>query len=281
MADIERRSFVSATAVLPVAAAIAAGLGGAAVSKIPSAAAATSSTSILDKIQSNGVLRVGWDTFQQWNFEEPASKTPVGISVDLANEMAKVLNAKVEFVRDRWATVIAGLAADKFDMVVPIFLNAKRALLGEFSDALTIEPSSAIVPEAKAGQYSSVMDLDKSGVKIAVVLGSFADIILSPIIKKAELVRIDTVGNGILAVRSGRADAYAQNATALQSVTKEFPDLKILPGSYATSKNCFVLRRDDQVFINWVNVFITEMKLTGRLKPILLKWGIPEERIAA
>jgi cyclohexadienyl dehydratase len=278
MNDIGRRAFMGATTLLPVAAAVAAGTSTVGMS---SALAAPSSASILDKIQSNGVLRVGWDTFQQWNFEEAASKTPVGISIDLANEMAKVLGVKVEFVRDRWATVIAGLAADKFDLVVPIFLNAKRALLGQFSDPLTIEPSSAIVPEAKAGQYSTVLDLDKSGVKIGVVLGSFADIILTPIIKKAELVRIDTVGNGILAVRAGRTDAYAQNATALQSVAKEFPDLKILPGSYATSRNCFVLPRADQVFINWVNVFIAEMKLTGRLKPILEKWGIPNDRMAA
>lgn len=280
MTDIGRRTFMNTATLLPVAAAVAAGIGAASSVGGSPAIGAPSSSSNLDKIQNNGVLRVGWDSFQQWNFEETASKAPVGISVDIVNEMAKVLSVKVEFVRDRWATVIAGLAADKFDLVVPIFLNAKRALLGQFSDPLTIEPSSAIVPEAKARQYSEVMGLDKPGIKIAVVLGSFADIILSPVIKHAELVRIDTVGNGVLAVRSGRADAYAQNATALQSVAKEFPDLKILPGSYATSKNCFVLPRSDQVFINWVNVFITELKLTGRLKPILEKWGIPDERMA-
>jgi len=246
------------------------------LSVVLSGTASAQSQSRLDTIPASNVLKVGWAVFHPYIFRDPKTNQVTGFSIDLANEMAKGLgdNVKVQLVEDSWSTFPAGLQANKFDVFPGAAISLRRALAVSFSDPYTKNIYSLIAPREAASKAQSWKDFDRSGQKIATVLGSTTDTYLANLIKQAEVVRVRTVPDGVLALVSGRVNAYASTTDSLLTLRKEHPNLAVVPGGFATSGFAFALPRNDPQWTAWVNEFVREMKRTGRITQLLDKYGM-------
>lgn len=236
----------------------------------------------LDTIPKTNTLKVGWAVFHPYIYRDPKTNQVTGFSIDLANEMAKGLgdNVKVELVEDNWSTFAAGLQANKFDVFPGAAISLRRALAVSFSDPYTKQIYTLLAPRDAASKAKSWKDFDRSGQKIVTVMGSTTDVYLTNLIKQAEVVRVKTVPDGLLAVVSGRANAYASTSDSLVALRKEHPNLNIVEGGFATTGFAFALPRGDAQWTAWVNEFVREMKRTGRITQLLEKYGMDHSAAA-
>ena len=236
----------------------------------------------LDTVPASKVLKVGWAAFHPYIYRDPKTNQVTGFSIDLASEMAKALgdNVKVELVEDGWATFPAGLQANKFDVFPGAAISLRRALAVSFSEPYTKQTYSLLAPGAEASKAKSWKDFDRAGQKIVTVLGATTDAYLTALVKNAEVVRVKTVPDGMLAVVSGRANAYASTTDSLVALRKEQPGLAVVPGHFATSGFALALPRNDPQWTAWVNEFVREMKRSGRIAQLIEKYGMDHSAAA-
>jgi len=230
--------------------------------------------SILNQIQSRGNLRFGWGVWWPYVYRDAKTKELVGISVDLAEEMAKALKVKVVWVEDQWGTFAAGLQARKFDVWNLAAITLPRATAVGFSSPVTVHGLSLITKESENPGLKDWSDMDKKGKKISVTFGSNTDMYLTLSIQNAEIVRLKTSPDCFSAMMTGKVDAYASTIDSLLTLAKKNPGTYVAPGEFARSPVAFAVPIDDQVWINWVNFFVAEMKMTGTIERLLDKYGL-------
>jgi ABC-type amino acid transport substrate-binding protein len=233
-----------------------------------------SAESTLHEVLKRGTLRFGWAVWWPYVYRDAKTGQLTGISVDLAEEMAKALNVKLEWVEDSWGTFAAGLQAHKFDIWNLVAITLPRATASGFTEPLTVHGLSIIVKKAEEPNLKSWKDLDRKGKKISVTLGSNTDMYLTRAIKEAEIVRLKTPPEGFTAMKIGKTNGYASTIDSLKTLIKDNPDTYILPGEFGRSPVSFAVRQDDQVWINWLNLFVREVKSTGAINNLLKKYGL-------
>jgi cyclohexadienyl dehydratase len=230
--------------------------------------------STLREIQKRGTLRFGWGIWWPYVYRDAKTNELTGVSVGLVEEMAKALKVDLVWVEDQWGTFAAGIQAKKFDIWNLAAVTLPRATAVGFSEPVTVHGLSFITKEAKNPGLTGWRDMDKKGTKLSVTFGSNTDMYLTRIIQNAEIVRLKSGPECFSAMMTGRVDAYTSTIDSLTFLAKKNPGTYVVPGEFARSFVAFALPIDDQVWINWVNFFVTQMKMTGMIKRLLNKHGL-------
>ena len=88
---------------------------------------------IITKIQKSGVLRVGVAPSPPDQSPNPDTGNYEGYNIDMGNQIAKILNVKLEVVPATWATLVSGLGANQYDMILS---NLKTCRVEKFPRGL-------------------------------------------------------------------------------------------------------------------------------------------------
>ena len=221
----------------------------------------------LYEVTRNKKLRVcQYPLYYSISYRDPKSGEIVGIDADLAKEFAKELDAKLEIVESSFGTFIADMQANKCEIgMFGVGASLKRAQAVEFSKPYLVTNVYGVT--RKDSSIKSWTDVDKPGVKAAVSLGSFIEPFMKSYLKNAEVVSIappDT-REGELVAR--RVDIIMTDFPTAVKVTDEFdwavtilPDEKLAITPYA-----YVVPQGDQIWLNYINLFVDTIKLDGRL----------------
>ncbi len=240
----------------------------------PFAATGAARSPALDRIEKEKVLRVGWAVWHPYVFRDAKTNQIQGLSYDLLQDMARALGARLEWVEDSWATLPAGVQAGKFEITNLMAITPPRAQVVDFSEPVTKHGLSLIAPREEVAKTRSWEDWDRPGIKIAVTLGANSDMFVTQKFKKAEIVRLKTVPENVLALVSGRVHAHASTIDALKTIQREHPQLAIVPGSFGASEVAFALPKGDTAFAGRVNEFVQQAKRSGRIRQLLEKYGL-------
>jgi len=200
------------------------------------------------------------------SYRDPKSGEIVGIDADLAKELAKELDAKLEIVESSFATFIADLQANKCEIgMFGVGASLKRAQAVEFSKPYLITNIYAVT--RKDGPIKSWADIDKKGVKAAVTLGSYIEPFMKSYLKNAELISVAPPNTREGELVAQHVDVIITDYPTAVKVTDEFdwaqtivPEEKLAVTPYA-----YVVPQGDQIWLNYVNLFIDMIKLDGRL----------------
>jgi len=239
-----------------------------------SAIGTASAQSATERIDKQKTLRVGWAVWHPYVFRDPKTNQLQGIAYDLIADMGKSMGVKVDWVEDNWSTLPAGIQANKFEITNLMAITPPRAAVVGFSEAVTKHGLSLIAPQEEVAKTKSWEDWDKPGIKIAVTLGANSDMFVTEKFKRAEIVRLKTVPENVLALVSGRVHAHASTIDALKTIQKEHPTYAIVPGSYGGSEVAFALPKGDAALEARVNKFVRDAKQSGRIKQLLEKYGL-------
>jgi ABC-type amino acid transport substrate-binding protein len=201
------------------------------------------------------------------SFRNPKTGQIEGIDADLAKELAKELGAELEIVESSFGTFIADLQANKCDIgMFGVGASLKRAQAVEFSKPYLITNIYGVT--RKGGPIKSWADVDKKGIKAAVSLGSYVEPFMKNYLKNAELISVAPPNTREAELVAGRVDIIMTDYPTAIKVTDEFdwaqtilPDEKLAITPYA-----YVVAQGDQVWLNFINLFIDTIKLDGRLK---------------
>lgn len=232
-------------------------------------------TSALDSVQKTGVLRVGWAPWYPYSYRDPKNNGIGGVTVDLVDALAAKLKVKVQWVEDGWGTMIAGLQADKFDMLMPMAITPPRAEAATFSDAFMQINLGEMVRRSDAEKFKSWHDLDKDGVSISVAMGSNTALYAHQVFKHATIVEMKGEPEAVTAVITGKVTAWASTYSAFQDTAPGREQLMVVPGEpFAANPLAFVVRKGDTRMQAAVNSFLAQYRSSGALPKLVTKWDL-------
>ncbi len=233
----------------------------------PEPAQAQQTQSRLFEVTKSKKLRVcQFPLYYSISFRNPRTGEIEGIDADLAKELAKELGAELQIVESNFGTFIADLQANKCEIgMFGVGATLRRAQAVEFSKPYLVTNIYGVTrKDSKIKQWS---DIDQKGVKVAVSLGSYIENFMKGYLKNAEVIAISppNTREGELVAR--RVDIIMTDYPTAIKVTDEFdwavtvnPSEKLAVTPYA-----YVVPQGDQIWLNYINLFVDTIKLDGRL----------------
>src|SRR5271165_966540 len=255
-------------------AAIALAGAGVALSSATETAMAQSSETTLERIKRTGTLRIGVIVGQEPYFHKDlASGQWSGACIDMANDIAAKLGAKVETVESTWGNQILDLQGDKIDLAFAVNPTPERSLVIDFSTPILVHSFTVITKNgfAKPQNWSHI---DKPEVKIAVDLGSTHELIARRYCPKATILGFKNRDEAILAVATGRADCNVSLAVLSVSTLKKNPNLGelVIPRPLLTLPTNIGIRAEaDRRYKDFLSAWADYNRSLGQTREWMLK----------
>ncbi|WP_174729334.1 transporter substrate-binding domain-containing protein [Mesobacillus harenae] len=231
--------------------------------------------SLLQEIKDRGVLKVGlMGTYQPYNFLNENQEMD-GFDADIAKEIAKGLDVDVEFVAQEFSGMIAGLQAEKFDVVISqMTITDERKKQMDFSDPYITNNVKVIVHEDN-DTITAVEDF--KGKDIGVGLGTndetYLRTELMPKVGDFNIMTYDDVITSLKDLDAGRIDATINNMYAIKPVVeKNGFKIKAVGEPIKSDRAGIATRQGNDELIEEVNSILAEMKEDGTYKEIFVKW---------
>lgn len=225
---------------------------------------------LLESIKKAGVIRIGTEgTYAPFTFHDNSGKL-TGFDVDIANEVAKRLGVKTEFVETKWDGMFAGLDAKRFDAVTnEVSINPDRQAKYDFSTPYIVSRAVLIVRNDN-NDIKKFEDLKgkKSAQSLTSNLGKIAKSY------GAELVQVDGFNQSVDLLASKRVDATINDSLSYLDLKKQKPDAPIKSvADYNNAEQSAVLfRKGNKELVDAVNKALSDMKADGTYLKISNKW---------
>jgi len=153
--------------------------------------------------------------------KNPATGELRGVAVELAQALAGRIGIELQqVVYPRPGAIMEGLRSEAWDVAF-LGIDPARSAEADFSPAYMEVDLTYLV--AADSPIRTVADADKASVRIAVPRGDLVDIILSRMLKQAELVRAEAVADVFEIFKAGNADVCALPRPNLLQIADRLP----------------------------------------------------------
>jgi cyclohexadienyl dehydratase len=230
----------------------------------------------LQQILANGMLRVGttMDT-PVFSMRKEASGQLEGFDMDALATLGSALGVKIEYVKMTFGTMLADLAADKFDIAMSgMGRTLERARVATFSKPYLRYGKLLMIRSADRGRFKSLADLDHAGIRIAYNRGGLNDRFANTMFKQATPVGFASNELATADLIAGRVDAQVSDSTAALYMARQDSRLAAMSPDNVFNPVyvAILLRREDQTLLNYVNIWIDQIEMDGTLAKIRAKW---------
>lgn len=230
----------------------------------------------LQTILERGTLRVGTTgDFNPMSIRDTATNSYKGFDVEAMEQLAKDLGVKIEFVPAEWATLVAGITADRYDIFSGASLNMARAKTVAFSDPYFEAGTVPLVQRTNAAKFKNWTDLNQKGVSVAVLLGTVFEEQAKAHFPQASVKAVEKPATGYQEVLAGRAQATITSNVEASTLTQTHPNL-IIVGSNTDMRNkrpfAFPVAQGDVTWLTYVNNWISLKKSEGFFQALEAKW---------
>jgi polar amino acid transport system substrate-binding protein len=191
----------------------------------------------------------------------------MGVTGDLARELAKRLNVSVEFVVFEAAGKVVDSAKEGVWDVGFVAADPARAGDIEFTAPYLIIEGTYMV--RKESPLKEVADVDKPGIRVAVGRGSAYDPFLTRSLKNATVVRAETGGGRAMIEMFVRdnLEVSAGVRQQLESYAKDHPEMRVMSGAFQQIQQAMAMpKKDGQVRpagAAYLKAFVEDVKASG------------------
>ena len=252
------------------------GAAAAATQGVAQAQAPAAGGSRLPEILKRGSVRIGTTgDFNPMSFRNPGSNDYQGFDIEAMTEFAKDLGAKIEWVPTEWATLVAGIAANRFDIFSGASVSMGRARTAAFSAPYIEAGTVPLSLKANAGKFKTWEAINDAGVKVAVSMGTVFHDQAKAHFPKATIQAVQSPATGFQEVLAGRADVTITSNVEASTLVKRFDQLAVnVQGSEMRNKRPFayVVAQDDATWLNYVNTWVALKKAEGFFAMLEKKW---------
>ncbi|MGC4047086.1 MAG: ABC transporter substrate-binding protein/permease [Armatimonas sp.] len=231
----------------------------------------------LARVRERGILRIATDATYP-PFESMDGENIVGFDVDIAQELAKELGVKAEFVSMEWSGVFAALETGKCDLVMAgVTITTERKKGNAFTRPYFL--SGQIFARKKGSTLALPADFVGNNRTAAVqqeTTGQFA--MEKAGIPKDRLHRFDTLPDALLDVKNGSSDVAVGDEPPLRDmIRKGYPELELAPGGPFVLENLGIVAKKDALsLVSGLNAALEKTLVDGRYAKIYEKWtGTP------
>ncbi len=230
--------------------------------------------SVIEKIQKQGVIRVGMSTFVPWAMKDKQGNL-AGFEIDVAKKLARDMGVKVEFVPTAWSGIIPALLTGKFDVIIGgMGITPKRNLKVNFTIPYDYSGMSMVAHKARAKGFSSLADFNKKEVSIALRLGTTAEQAARKYMPNASLKLFENESQALQELNLGRVHAVVSSAPMPVFHALKYPDKLFIPikENFTREPIGFAIRKGDHDALNYLNNWILNMHAQGFLKEKKAYW---------
>ncbi len=257
-----KRSILTITAALMIAV----------LATLPETVAAQST---LHRILEAGTIRVG--TTGDWNpmsLRDPATNTYQGFDIDVVTEMAKDLGVEMVFVSTEWKTLVSGMVAGKYDISTSASITPSRIRTVGFTRSYYQVGSVPMALKKDIVRFNSWADINRADVSVAVTLGTSFEQQVKQFFPLAAIKAVEAPARDFQEVLSGRAQVSITSNLEASQLIRTFPQLAIVPVDRPRSPAdlAFITPQNDQVWINYLNHWITIKENQGFFLELQERW---------
>jgi polar amino acid transport system substrate-binding protein len=241
---------------------------------LAAAVSSPASAHTLDKIRANKVLRIAVLPGELPYFSKDlASGTWSGMCIEMAGDIAKLLDVKLEYTESTYGNSILDLQANKIDLGFALNPTPQRALVVDFCGAVFHHPFGAMLK--KGLEAKTWADISKPSVNIAVDAGSANETVARRFAPNATIKSLKSRDEVMLEMSSGRVDVVVNALILGLTAIAKNPNLgsyKILQTpSVAIPSSMAVRRESDKRWRDFLAVWVEYNRGIGQMREWFVK----------
>jgi polar amino acid transport system substrate-binding protein len=220
-----------------------------------------------------GKLRVGLQLGSPHNVvRDSVSGEMKGVGFDLGRELARRMGVPFEPVT--YPSVGALLDAGKTGAwdVAFVGFSPERAKEWNFTGLHLEIEFGYLVPGGSS--ISTMADIDRPGIRVAVQEKSQPDVFLSRTLKNAVVVRAPSLAGTLEVLKSGRADAIFSIKPSLFEASNQLPGSRVLDGRAGVDPHAMALPKDRDLGVAYARQFIEAAKSEGLVQGAIERVGM-------
>ncbi len=235
--------------------------------------------SLAQEFAPTGTLRASINLGNPILANKDAQGQAVGVSVDLATELAKRLGVPLSLVVfDAAGKSVDAVTQEKADFGFFAIDPVRGQGIAFTGPYILIEGSYLVSDNSPITRNEQV---DQVGTRIAVGKGSAYDLFLTREIKQATLHRAPTSPTTVDFFLSEKLDVAAGVKQQLEMDAKRLPHLRLLPGRFMVIEQAMGLPKTrSDAAQNYLKKFVEEMKASGFVAASLLRHHIEGAAVA-
>lgn len=225
--------------------------------------------STLDRVRANKTLRIAVLPGELPYFHKDlATGEWSGFAIEMAKDIAKTLDVKLEFTESTYGNSVLELQSGKIDLAFALSATPQRALVIDFTKPVFSHPFGAVV--RKGLEASTWADLDKPDVRIAVDAGSANETAARRFSPKATIKAFKTRDEVMLELASGRADAAVTALILGLTAVAKNPNLgsyHLLQKPTVAIPSCMGVRKEaNPKWRDFLSVWVEYNRGTGQMR---------------
>jgi polar amino acid transport system substrate-binding protein len=220
-------------------------------------------------------LRVGMEiAFKPFEFTDEKTGKPAGFDVELVQALGAHLGRRVDLVNVAWDSLIPELTSGRVDLLCSgMSYTEERAKTVDFSRPYAGSPMCALVNVERAKGATTVDDLDKDGMEIAVQRGTTGETKARARFPKAKLLVFETQADAGNTLATGRATAFVYDKNTIDNVHEQHRDTtRILSGDLGQESYCMAVAKGSPLKAEIDEFLETETKPGAKVDELLKKW---------
>ena len=237
--------------------------------------------SVLDKVQSAGILRVGYFLFEPTIMHDEETGKPYGLFIDMIEQIAKDLRWKIEYRQVDLKNFAAALQSGDFDLSIgATFSSPNRASGVAFTRPIFYLGYTGVTTPGKSEQFKRWEDVDQPGVRVAVKQGSAIGDYVRRNFTKATIIALEEPAlSAPLAAVPGQADVGLMNQITVHTYLRDNPNVRIeeiiadKPVEFTAV--CWAIRQGDLKWLEFLNTSIKHLDDTRRTQKWEKQYKIP------
>jgi polar amino acid transport system substrate-binding protein len=246
----------------------------------------------LERARKDGYIRVGFPNQVPYAYADEKGVL-TGADAVIARMVVQKMGIKeMDGVLTEFASLIPGLKANRFDIVLAMFVNPQRCAQVAFSEPIYRVAQGIVVPKGNPRKIRNYDDLVKQNdLRIAVMAGAVQTSNLKKLgVPDGRIVSFPDGPSAIAAVAAGRADAFtisdlparrllqaAGTSTPLEMVPAFAPPM--VDGRPAQGHSAFAFRPEDSALQQAFNKALAEVIATPQFLEAMAPFGITKDNL--
>ena len=235
---------------------------------------------IVTEIVERGKVLIGTTgDYRPLSFCEPETGEYWGFGIEIAQEIAKQLGVKVEFVQTSWPTLTADVLAEpqKFDFAIGgITITDARCETMMMSEGYLANGKTILCRASESERYQSLADIDKSEVRVMVNPGGLNEKFAHENLTHATIIVHQKNEEIPTLIAEGVADVMITEITEAPYYVRTDTRLAapLLNEPFTHGEIGVLMQKGQEDLLDFVNGVIRRMKSNGSLHRLHERYGL-------
>ena len=232
------------------------------------------------QIAERGTVLIGTTgDYRPLSFQEPETGTYWGFGIDMAQEIAKQLGVKAEFVKTSWPTLTADVLTKPqlFDFAIGgITITDTRKETMLMSDGYLANGKTILCRATESDKYKSLADIDKPEVRVMVNPGGLNEKFANENLTHAQIIVHQKNEEIPSLIAGGEADVMITEITEAPYYVQTDTRLAapLLNEPFTHGEIGVLMQKGQEDLLDFINGIIRQMKADGSLQQLHEKYGL-------